>query len=64
METFSALLAFYDRDSPVTGEFPSHGPVTWSFHVSFDLRAREQSAEVAIKTPVIWDAIALIITSL
>ena len=31
METFSALLA------PVTGEFPSQRPVTWSFDVFFDL---------------------------
>ena len=34
METFSALLAVCDRNSPVTGEFPSKRPVTW-IYVSF-----------------------------
>ena len=38
METFSALLALCAGNSPVTGEFPSQRPVTWSFDVSFDLR--------------------------
>ena len=28
METFSALLAFCEGDSPVNGEFPSQRPVT------------------------------------
>ena len=37
METFSALLALYARNSPVTGEFPSQRPVTRSFDVFFDL---------------------------
>ena len=37
METFSALLAFYEGNSPVTGEFPSERPVTRSFGVFFDL---------------------------
>ena len=32
METFSALLTHCDRDSPVTGEFPSQRPVTRSFN--------------------------------
>ena len=35
METFSALLAFCAGNSPVTGEFPSHRPVTRSFDVFF-----------------------------
>ena len=34
METFSALLALYAGDSPVTGEFPVQRPVTRSFDVS------------------------------
>ena len=34
METFSALLALYEGNSPVTGEFPSQRPVTRSFDVS------------------------------
>ena len=37
METFSALLALCAGNSPVTGEFPSQRPVTWSFDVFFDL---------------------------
>ena len=38
METFSALLTFCAGNSPVTGEFPAHRPVTRSFDVFFDLR--------------------------
>ena len=38
MENFSASLALCAGNSPVTGEFPSQRPVTWSFDVSFDLR--------------------------
>ena len=38
METFSMLLALCAGNSPVTGEFPSQRPVTWSFDVYFDLR--------------------------
>ena len=38
METFSALLALYAGNSPVTGEFFSQRPVTRSFDVPFDLR--------------------------
>ena len=34
METFSALLAFCEGISSVTGEFPSQRPVTQSFDVS------------------------------
>ena len=37
METFSALLALCEGNSPITGEFPSHRPVTRSFDVFFDL---------------------------
>ena len=33
METFFVLLAFCAGNSPVTDEFPSQRPVTWSFHV-------------------------------
>ena len=43
--------------------FPSQRPVTWSFDVFFDLdlnKTFEQTAE----TPLIWHAIALIMTSL
>ena len=38
METFSALLALYEGNSPVTGEVPSQRPVMKSFDVLFDLR--------------------------
>ena len=38
METFSALLAIYEGNSPVTDEFPSQRPVTRSFDHFFDLR--------------------------
>ena len=54
METLSALLAFFEGNSPVTGESPSQRPVTRSFDVLFDQ---------TIETLVIWDAIALIMTS-
>ena len=59
METFSPLLAFCGGHSPVN----SLRPVTRSFDVFFDLRL-EQTVEETIGTPVIWDAIALIMTSL
>ena len=37
MKTFSALLALFAENSPVTGELPAQRPVTRSFDVSFDL---------------------------
>ena len=42
METFSALLAICAGNSPVTGEFPTQRPVTWSFDIFFDLRLNNQ----------------------
>ena len=42
MEAFSALLALYARNSPVTGEFPSQRPVTRSFDVFFELRLNKR----------------------
>ena len=42
METFSALLAICAGNSPVTGEFPTQRPVTWSWDVFFDLRLNER----------------------
>ena len=38
METFSALLAIYAGNLPVTGEFPAQRPETRNFDVFFDLR--------------------------
>ena len=42
METFSTLLAFCAGNSPVTGEFPTQRPATWSFDVFFDLLLNQQ----------------------
>ena len=37
MEIFYALLALWEGNPLVTGEFPLQRPVTWSFDVFFDL---------------------------
>ena len=42
METFSALLALCEGNSPVIGEFPSQRPVTRRFDVFFDLRLNKR----------------------
>ena len=42
METFSALLALFAGNSPVTGEFPAQRSVTRSFDVLFDLRLNKR----------------------
>ena len=63
MKTFSALLALCAGNSPVTGEFPSQRPATRNFDIFFDLRLN-QTAQQTIETPVISDAIGLIMTSL
>ena len=42
METFSALLAFCQGNSPVNDEFPSQRPVTRSFDAFFDLRLNKR----------------------
>ena len=42
METFSALLAICEGNSPVPGEFPTQRPVTHSFDVFFDLRLNKR----------------------
>ena len=42
METFSALLTVCSGNSPVTGEFPAHRPVTQSSDVFFDFRLNKQ----------------------
>ena len=56
MEKFPNLLALCEGHLSVTGEFSSQRPVTCSFDVFFDLRLNG--------TPVIWDAITLIMRSL
>ena len=42
MEAFVALLAFCAANLPVTGEFPSQRPLTWSFDVFLDLRPNKR----------------------
>ena len=42
METFSALLALCEGNSPVTGEIPWRRPVTQSFDVFFVLRLNKR----------------------
>ena len=37
MESFSTFLSICVGNSPVTGEFPAHRPVTWSLDAFFDL---------------------------
>ena len=64
MEIFSALLDLYEGNPPVTGGFPSQRPVTRGFEGFFYLSSPEQTVEQTIETPVIWGAIALIMTSL
>ena len=63
METFSTLLALCEGNPAVTSGFPSQMPVTRSFDVFF-YSAPGQTVEQTIETPVIWDAIARIMTSL
>ena len=63
METFFALLALYEGNPPVTGEFTSQRLMTLSFDVFFDLHLNKRLSQ-KIGTRVIWDAIALIMTSL
>ena len=48
---------------PATGGFPSQRSVTRSFD-GFFKSAPEQTVEQTIETPVIWDDIELIMTSL
>ena len=42
IKTFSVLLAICAGNSPVTGEFPAHRPVTRSFDVFFDLHLNKR----------------------
>ena len=63
METYSELLAICERNLPVPGGFSSQRPVTRSFD-DFFLSEPEQTVELTIETPVIWDTIVLIMTSM
>ena len=55
MKPFSASLAIYVGNSPVTGELPAQRPVTRSFDVFFDLslskRSSKQSLGWCFETP-------------
>ena len=46
METFSAMLTLCAGNSPVTGEFPAQGPVTWSFDVFYDLHLNKRMSKI------------------
>ena len=54
METFSALLALCVGNSPVTGEFPSQRPVTWSFDVFFDLCLNKWLSDLRRQSCSLW----------
>ena len=60
--SISALLVFCEENPPVTSGFPSQTPVTRGFSVF--LCAPEQTVEQTIEALEIWDAMALIVTSL
>ena len=53
------LLAFCEGNPPVTGGFPLQRPVTRSFL----WRAPEQIVQQTVEMPVIWDAMALFVSS-
>ena len=58
METFFGLLAICAENSLVPGEFLTPRPVKRSFDVFFDLRLNKRLSKL-----VIWDTIAVIMTS-
>ena len=62
METFPALPALCEGSPPVTSGFSSQRPVTRSFDVFFDVCLK--TAEKTIGMLVVWDAVALVLTSL
>ena len=66
METFSALLALCEGNSPVTGEFPSKRPVTRSFGVFIDLRlnkrlSKQSRSRYLRRHPAHYDVTVMII---
>ena len=50
----SALLALCAGNSPVTGEFPTQGPVTRSFDVCFDKHKQLHGSKMIKIRDVIW----------
>ena len=64
METLSALLPLCEGNPPVIGGFPSQRSVTRSFDVFIDLHLNKQLSKQSRLRYMIWNAIALIMTSL
>ena len=48
METFSAVLALFEGNPPIIGEFPSQRSVTRSLDVFFDVRLRKRLSKQSI----------------
>ena len=63
MKQITALLALCEGKPPVTGGFSSHRPGCDAELWCFLWSAPEQTLEQTIETPVIWDALVLIMTS-
>ena len=64
METFSALLVLCVGNSPVTGEFPRKGQWRKALMFSLICALTKRLSKQYLMRLVIWDAIALIMTSL
>ena len=60
---FFSVTGLLWGNTSVSGGFPSRRPVTPSFIVLFDL-CHKQTTEQTVETPVVWDTIALMMTSL
>ena len=63
IETFSPLPYLFEGNPPVTDDFPSQR-ANDAEHLCFLWPVPEQAIKQTIETPPIWDAIALIMTSL
>ena len=63
METFFASMALCERNPLVNGGFPSQRPVMQGLDVFFALRLNKTFKQT-LQTLVMWDASALIMTSL
>ena len=62
MQTSSALLAIGEGNPSVTDGFPLQRSVTRSIDIFFD--PPQKTVQQTIEKPLIWDAIALIMTLL
>ena len=60
METFSALLAIFAGNSPITGKFPAQRPVTRSYDILFDPHLIKRSSKESrgcwceMPSPSLW----------